>query len=195
MPSLAQFNNRYQGISNKDLIDALQFAGVDIFKFTVDSHKRDYDFFITVDEYDSSHGLRRIDTLLAYQTKYDQFTDAGKLRPSYITQFRFITKVLNNKYDTIHLYLGTNYISTWKTLNVAPDFARKHYWVRFKHQRTSIGKTIPLLFYGSEWTETINGAVTTRFCSKNELEPTMRDPTIKLIPHYFVISYAFYERH
>ena len=195
VPSPAQFLNRNQQISNQDLIEALQFAGVDIFKFKIDSHKHDYDFFITVDEYDSTHGLRRIDTLLADQTKFDLLSHTGKWLSAYVDQFRFLTKVLNNKYDTIYLRLGANHISTWKTLHIAPEFAKKHYWVRFKDQRSTVGKRIPMLFFGSEWTETHNGVQVTRFCSLKELEPTLQGPTIKLIPHYFIVSYVLSERH
>ncbi len=194
IPSLAQFNTQYKDISSRDLIDALQFAGIDIFKFNVDSLQHNYDFFITVDEYDSTHGLRRIDTLLAFQTQYDRPSDTGERTKAYIDRFRFITKVLNNKYDTIYLHIGTDFVSTWRTLQIAPLFARKHYWVRFRDQQTTIGKSIPLLFYGSEWTETIDGAQTTRFCSRAELDSQLNDPTIKLIPHYFIIGYMFLER-
>ncbi len=185
----AQFNQRYQDISKKDIIEALQFAGVNIFSFEVDSHKSDCRLIIALDEYDSTNGLRRIDTLLDHETEYRRYSTAAKYRNTFVKQLKIFAKVLNDRYDSVFLYIETENVGTWQTLHITREFARKHYWVRFKDQHTVLGKSIPLLFFGSEWTEVINGIVTPRFCTSRELDPAMSDPVIKHVPHYFIISY------
>ncbi|MDH4220911.1 MAG: DUF5041 domain-containing protein [Candidatus Aminicenantes bacterium] len=192
--SYSQFNKDFKDITHEDVIEALQFAGIDIFKFSVNSFNKNYDFYVFVDEFTQTGGLKRVDTLLAHETEFRQYSDDKIFVTKHINYFRFLTKVLNNTYDTIHLYISTNHVSTWKELHIAKEFSRKHYWVRFSQQETEVNKTIPLLFYGSEWDEIIDGKKVPRFCSRNELKPELADPTIKLIPHYFIISYRFQER-
>jgi len=192
--SYSQFNKDFKDITHEDVIEALQFAGIDIFKFSVNSFNKNYDFYIFVDEFTQAGGLKRVDTLLAHQTEFQQYSDDKSLETKHIDHFRFITKVLNNTYDTIYLYISTNYVSILKELHIAKEFSRKHYWVRFSQQETEINKTIPLLFYGSEWDDIIDGKKVSRFCSRKELKPELSDPTIKLIPHYFIISYRFQEK-
>ena len=191
---VAQFNKDLKDITEKDVIEALQFAGIDIFKFPVNSFDKNLRFYVVADEYTQSGGLKRVDTLLTFDTEYHEYSADQHQVTKHIDSFRFLTKVLNNSYDNVYLYVSANNVSAWRELHVAKEFNRKHYWVRFAQQETEIGKTIPLLFFGSEWDDVIDGRKVTRFCSHNELKPELSDPTIKYIPHYFIISYWFEER-
>ena len=179
-----QVKTPYHDVSTEDLVAALQFRGIDIFKFNIDSQRKNLYLFITVDEYDSAHGLQRVDTLLVGQTLYTEGS-----RPEYVSQIRFITSVINSDFRIIHVQTGTKQASSIKTLTILPQFAKKHYWARFVEQPTVVGKSIPLLFFGSEWSESIRGVPTTRPIGSKELDPTLKDSALRLVPHYFIIAY------
>ncbi|MFA6540895.1 MAG: DUF5041 domain-containing protein [Bacteroidota bacterium] len=185
----SQFNKRFQDISNKDVIEALQFAGIDIFKIPLDSIKQNYGFSIIADEYVTKDSIIFSDTLLSYFTVYGKYNEKMKAEDAFIDHFRFVSKILNNSYEKIFLLISTNSVETWREMTIDKKYARKHYWVRFAKQPQVIGQKIPLLFYGSEWDNIINGKKVPRYCSREELTKELNDPTIKFIPHFFIISY------
>jgi len=87
----------------------------------------------------------------------------------------------------------TEKFSSYAVLDIDEDYQRKHYWVRFAKSDFKIGEKIPLLFYGSEWDDIIDGKKVPRFCIHKPVSPDLDDETIKFMPHFFVVSYMFEE--
>ena len=187
--SYPQFVTDHSDITNEDLINALSFAGLDIFKFNLDSLKNDCNLLILSDEYAGKNNLIRTDTLLNINTLYKKWIKDTSWIDDYINQIRFITKVENDSWDKVKLYIDTKPVGTKHELTIDKKYARKHYWVKFSKSKLALDKKIPLLFLGSEWDDIIGGKKVPRFCSHKNISPDLSDETIKFIPHFYIISY------
>lgn len=185
----SQFIDNYDKISKKDLIDALSFAGIDIISLDLGKVDRNYAFKVIIEEYAGKDNLISSDTAISSFTEYQKPTKDGKWEIKYIDSLRLISKVINNSFDKIFLMFTTEKFSAYRELNIDEDYQRKHYWVRFAKSDFKIGVKIPLLFYGSEWDDIIDGKKVPRFCSKIEVSTDLDDETIKFIPHFFIVSY------
>lgn len=184
-----QFIENYDKTSKKDLIDALSFAGIDIISLDLGKVDRNYAFKVIIEEYTGKDNLISSNIAISQFTEYRKPTKDGKWEIKYIDSLRLISKVINNSFDKIFLMFTTEKFSAYRELNLDEDYQRKHYWVRFAKSDFKIGEKIPLLFYGSEWDDIIDGKKVPRFCSKMEVSTDLDDETIKFIPHFFIISY------
>lgn len=70
----------------------------------------------------------------------------------------------------------------------APGYEGRYmYDIRpFQLGNIQIGEFTPLLLFGSYWYDEQKQVV--RFCGENAFSPDMASPTLKLIPHYYVIG-------
>jgi len=189
----SQFLKNYDDVSREDLIDALSFAGIDIIHLDLEEIKQNYTFKIIIDEYAGKGNLISSNTEMMYHTEYQKRTEDGNIEKKHINHLRVISKVTNNSFDQIFLIFKIEPIVKYSVLNIDEEFQRKHYWVPFSKSDFEVGKKIPLLFYGSEWDDIINGKKVSRFCSLNEISPDLNDETIQYIPHFFIVSYVFEE--
>lgn len=185
--------DNYDKISKKDLIDALSFAGIDIISLDLKKVDKNYSFRVIIDEYAGKDNLICSDTAISQFTEYRKPTKEEKWEIKYIDNLKVISKVINNSFDKIYLMFITDKFSAYRELHIDEDYQRKHYWVRFAKSDFKIGEKIPLLFYGSEWDDIIDGKKVPRFCSHKEVSPDLDDETIKFIPHFFVVSYMLEE--
>jgi len=190
----SQFLKSYDDVSQEDLIDALSFAGIDIIHLDLEKVNQNYTFKIIIDEYAGKDNLISSNVEMKDPTEYRKRTKDGNIEKKYINRLRVISKVTNNSFDQIFLMFETEPIAKYSVLNIDEEFQRKHYWVRFSKSDFEVGKKIPLLFYGSEWDEIIDGKKVPRFCSHIEISPDLDDETIQYMPHFFVVSYVFEEK-
>ena len=189
----SQYIEDYENTSKNDLIDALNFAGINIISFDLEKFDRNCTFNILVDEYAGKDNLIGSETLVNQSTEYKIPDEDGHLENKYIEKLRVVSKVLNNSFDKIYLMFSTERFTAHPVLNINEEYQRKHYWVRFAKSDFKIGEKIPLLFYGSEWDDIMNGKKVTRFCCRNEVPTDLNDSNIEFMPHFFVVSYLLEE--
>jgi len=171
----------YSNIDNNDIIDALAFSGVEIFKFKIDSLEKNHNFYLILEEYAGKENLIKTDTLFG--------ESPNNLTSEDIDEIRFLTKVENNSFAKVSLFISTPIASTWKEFEMEKKYIRKHYWVKFEKSKIEINKDIPLLFLGSEWDSIYNGEKTTRFCALPRIPLDLNGDAFDEIPHYYIISY------
>jgi len=191
--SRAQYNTDARNISQKDVLEALQFMGLDIFKFGVDT-ARGCDLFVVMDEFGEKGAPLGSDTLLRCESSFERRIYDSVRTEVPVDSLRFLTKLDTRTYAWVSLDVSTPGVASWKEVSIRPPYNRKHYWVRFAHSSSQIGKKQPLLFLGSEWDDVVAGVKTTRFCSRLEMNPDLSDPTVKFMPHFYVISYVLQPR-
>jgi hypothetical protein len=184
-----QFIKNYEEISKKDLIDALSFTGLDIINLDLEKVDRNYAFKVIIEEYAGKDNLISSNIAISEFTEYKKPAEDGKWEIKYIHSLRLISKVMNNSFDKIFLMFSTEKFDAYRELDIDGAYQRKHYWVRFAKSDFKIGTKIPLLFYGSEWDDIIDGKKVPRFCSKIEVSTALDDETIKFITHFFIVSY------
>ena len=119
-----QIYTDYTDINNNDIIDALSFSGIGIFKFQIDSLKEAHKFYLILDEYVGKDNLVRTDTLLGYSP--------FEINTKNIETIRFLTKIINNSYDTTYLFISTSKLSTSKIIVMKKKYVRKHYWLKYR---------------------------------------------------------------
>jgi len=176
--SLAQIYTDNAGITNEDIIDALDHAGVGIFKFHLDSLQGDYEMEIILQEYAGKDRLIDTKTLLTVNT----LSWPEK-------EIRILSKIEADSYKKIKLYISTPAVSTTYFVKLKRKYSRKHYWVKFAESEPQSDKMIPLLFLGSEWDSIYQGKKTTRFCSRQAVSPDLSDNDIEFMPHFYIIGY------
>jgi hypothetical protein len=179
--SIAQFKVDYKDIDSTDLIDALAFAGIGIYKFDISPVIKGRQFALLLEEYAGKDNLIDIDTLLHFG-QFDILSEE-------ITKIRFLTKVVNEKYDTIYLFISMPGLKFGHQIEMQSKFVRKHYFVRFEKVNNDFIRKIPLLFIGSEWDAIYQGKQTTRFCSQNQIPIDLQGDAFDEMPHFYIISY------
>ena len=176
--SYGQLYIDYSNIDKEDIIDALAFSGVEIFKFKIDSLEEDHDFYLIAEEYAGKDILIQTDTLLG--------GIPFKIPSERADQIRILTKNESNSFKKVSLFINVNDISTWKELEIKNKYARKHYWVKFEESGFKVNKHIPLLFFGSEWDTVYNGEKTTRFCASDRIPLDLSGDAFDEIPHFII---------
>lgn len=183
--------NKGESVTQEDLLFALQvFSGIDIYKFKLDSIDQDYHVFLIADEYAKKDSIIKSDTLYDYQAKYQKYLPNGSTVVSFLDSLSIFTKVPNDSYNDVKLYIKSKAFGCISQIKFDNKYNRKHYWVRFKKSEYSVGKKLPLLFYGSEWDGICDGQKCPRFCIPNNLNPELVKEEIESIPHFCVISYV-----
>jgi len=171
----------YSDIDSNDIVDALAFSGIGIFKFKIDSLKEKHNFYLILEEYAGKESLIKTDTLFGESPFNIESED--------INEVRFLTKVENGSFEKVSLFISTPIASTWKEFEMEKKYIRKHYWVKFEESKIEINKNIPLLFLGSEWDSIYNGEKTTRFCALPRIPLDLSGDAFNEIPHFYIISY------
>lgn len=171
----------YSNINSDDIIDALAFSGIEIFKFKIDSLEKKNDFYLILEEYEGKEKLIKTDTLFG-ESPFSVSSEG-------INEIRFLTKFENNSFEKVYLFISVPGVSTWKEIEMDKKYVRKHYWVKFEDSKIEINKNIPLLFLGSEWDSIYNGEETTRFCALPRIPLDLSGDAFDEIPHFYIISY------
>ena len=179
--SIGQLYLDYNNLDKKDIIDALSFSGTNIFKFELEKPKKKCNFYLIIDEYAGKNNFIRTDTLLG--------NGHFKLNGQKVDSLRLISKIFNDSYDEVKLYISTPMESTWQTIKMDKKFSRKHYWIKFESSNLELNTKIPLLFYASEWDSIFMGKKVPRFCSLDRVPTDLSGAAINEVPHFYIISY------
>ncbi|MBE9510375.1 MAG: DUF5041 domain-containing protein [Bacteroidetes bacterium] len=182
-------NNFYRSdqISDLDLIQALEVAGIRIYKFNIGEFDKKYNFYLMVDEYIDGE-IVKTDTLIDDNNQYHYYeTGTKEYFLDFIDQIKIFTKDEENKSS---LHIRTYKISTKKEIVYKKTDENQFYnWRSYSITSWKLDKKIPLMVYASSWKDKKYGFH--RFCGVVNLSQN-DERTEKLLsssPHYFVIYY------
>lgn len=178
-----------ENISNLDLIQALEVAGVRIHKFNLGVFDKQYNLTITMDEY-VDNKLLTTDTIYTGDNEYTYYKDNDdRYFVDYIDQIKIFTKESNNK---LLLHIKTHNtdlekIQPYKTISEEQYFSLRAY----SNTKWKLDKKIPMLIYAASWER--DGFQT--FCGAVVLEENEKytERILSSSPHYFLVSYRITE--
>ena len=155
-------SNTYQSeaISSLDILEALDFLNVHIFKFKNGYLNKPYKLFVMIDKYTNGK-IERSDTLFEGSNTYHFFKRGGE-HPffDYIDQMKFFTSS-NDQSFTIRL---NTYASSVRQ-SFPYNKTRKnqfYHWRRYIDNSWQIDKKTPLFIFASSWKDEKYGIE--RFC-------------------------------
>jgi hypothetical protein len=185
-------NNAYQtyNIDDVDLLKALDFAGIRIFKIPLSHFDKKYKFSITLSEYVrgklvESKNISPVDSNIYYHfikndsSKYVQYFD-------FIDQVSFFSKESDT---TCMLRVETYSAATGAKLNKMKERPNQFYsWRTYSKNEWILNKSIPVLVYASSWYDKKYDIE--RFCGVVDLsyDKSETDELMKNSPHYYTIS-------
>lgn len=174
-------------ITNLDMLQALEFAGIQIKKFHLGQFDTVHQFFLFADEYRDGK-LIHTDTLLASSNKYHYYErGVEEYSLDFIDQIKFVTKEDDNKSE---LKIITYAMSTKKSIELEKfDEQQFFVWRSYQDTQWCLNKKIPLMIFASSWKDKVYNFH--RFCGRVILTENDED-TQELLsesPTYIQISY------
>lgn len=178
-------------ISKLDLLEALEFAGIQIHKFHLGRFDKKYQLEVTMHEYVDGKEVKT-ETLYSGDNLYHYFKRGEKAYfMDYIDQIKIVTKEEKNK---CHLLIKTYHMSTRKEINYQKTDEKQFFlWRRYLETEWKMNKEIPLMVFASSWFDEKIGLH--RFCGVLHLTENHED-TEELLsksPHYFMLKYKVTE--
>jgi len=185
--------NSYQVeiINDTDILQALEIAGIRIFKFPLSPFDKEYKMEIIIDEYVNGEksNLSNINISTTYSFPDDE-NDPDKYYVDYIDQLLFFMKDKEDISEvTIKTYAGTRWTRFDKKITRKRQF---YMWRKYSKAGWKLNETVPLLVYASSWND---DAGYERFCGAVDLSDNEED-TAELLnssKHYYIISYKVFE--
>ena len=182
---------RVEQTSELDIIQALEVAGIRIYKFNLGDFNKKYNFILLVDEYVEGI-IINTDTLIYSSNEYHYFEKGKKdYFLDYIDQIKILTKVEDGK---IEFHIKTYEIWFKKEIAYQKKDEDQFYNLRnYTDTKWALDHKVPLLVYASSWEDKKHGFQ--RFCGVTKLSENDEDTDelLSLSPHYFVISYKVTE--
>jgi len=174
-------------ISKLDILEALKFSGINIYKFKLGQFDKKYIYYIMKDEYLNGKILNT-DTIVEYYNEY-RFYKRGEegYFIDYIDQIKVFTKKEENK---LKIRFETYALSTTDELSYKKTNDKQFFNLRpFINTTWALNKKIPLLVFASSWED--KKYAVQRFCGSSELEVNDKesDRLLSHSPHYFLFSY------
>ena len=182
---------RVEQTSELDIIQALEVAGIRIYKFMLGDFDKKYNFILSLDEYVEGN-IINTDTLIYSSNEYHYFEKGKKdYFLDYIDQIKIFTKVEDGK---IEFHIKTYKISFKKKITYQKKDEDQFYNLRnYTDTKWVPEHKVPLLVYASSWEDKKYGFQ--RFCGVTKLSENDdgTEELLSLSPHYFVISYKVTE--
>ena len=193
--------NSYQAdlVSKTDLLRALEFAGIEVFKFRLASFEKEYKLSVRIEEYVNGRKSSVRDLYAIGKNTYTHFKDTGLIDPhpvlfiDFIDQLTFFSSNENDGSISLGLttYAGSDRIRLIKKQTRKFQF---YNWRRYNKTDWVLNQEIPLLVWASSWYDKKNKVE--RFCGAVDLSRNDKE-TRELLsssPHYYVISYQVSEK-
>jgi len=185
--------NQYHSekISSLDIVQAMEFAGIRIFKFYLGEFDKKYNFILTIDEYVANQ-LVKTDTILDDDNEYHYYEESSEIYfLNYIDQIKIFTKEEENKLS-FSIY---TYKQNFKhVLSVEKTDENQFFNLRsYTNTIWQLNKKIPMLIFASSWKDKKYGFQ--RFCEAVNLVENDKDTEelLSFSPHYFLLSYTVSE--
>ena len=182
--------NRYKSdqMTNLDLVQALEVAGITINKFDLGAFDKKYQFLLIIDEFKGGKNINA-DTILNQDNTYHYSENGEKdYYTAYINQMKIFTK---SEDTTLTLHFKTYKMAFKRKIHVEKYSDRSFYYVRaYLDTKWSLKEKIPLLIYASSWKDKVGDFQ--RFCGAVNLSKNDKatEELLALSPHYYVISYV-----
>ncbi len=186
-------NNKYESeeITNLDLLQALEFAGIKVNKFNIGTFDKKYKFEVMVDEYKQG-SIVNSDTILSYNNEYVFYP---KQDTNYYINYFDQIKVISKIEDTVLTMQFSTYSMGFRhKINYSKASEETYYRFRtYNDTKWKLNKKVPLFIYASSWEDKDSKYQT--FCGVVSLsEGDSR--TIQLLdssPHYYIVNYKISE--
>lgn len=185
----ADANNAYHSdeITQLDLLQALEFAGIQIKKFNLGRFDTVYQFFLFAEEYRKGK-LIDIDTLMSGSNKYHYYQRGEEAYYNdFIDQIKFVTKDDDNKSE---LKIITYKMSGKRKIELEKfDEQQFFVWRSYQDTQWRLNKKIPLMIFASSWKDKVYDFH--RFCGRVILTENDEDTQelLRESPTYIQISY------
>ena len=184
-------NNMYNqsDISTLDLLEALEMAGVRVYKFDIGKMNKLYKFQIYAEEYVNGKRIKT-DTLVDYNNEYGFWVDE-EYNPAYIDQIKVFTKTEEN-YAKINI--RTYAMGSTKEINLGKTDHRQFYnWRAYDDTKWKLNEKVPLLIFASSWLDKQYNFH--RFCGVVKLKENDKgtQELLDYSPNYVVLSYKISE--
>ncbi|MGS2763592.1 hypothetical protein [Sinomicrobium sp. M5D2P9] len=174
-----------QDINTLDLVEALDIAGIQIYKFRTGKFDKDYRLYILKDKYENGK-LTEQDTIALMNTKYHYYS-GDILMHDYMDQFKMFAKTEDNKGSlsirTYSMRLKTN-VELKKTSDM-----QFFMWKEYVNPSWKLNRKIPLMIFASSWYD--EKYKVERFCGVAKLKDGDKDSEelLSSSPSYLLISY------
>lgn len=182
-------HNLYQStsITQLDLLQALDFAGIQVKKFNLGKFDKRYRLHIFAETYEEGKVVD-IDTLVAGDNRYHHYqVGTEDYFFDYLDQFKFLTKDDDNKSEIrLHTYKMS---MTTKIELKKWDDKQFYNWRSFDESHWKLNKKVPLMVFASSWKDKKFNFQ--RFCGVVKLTEGHED-TLELLeesPTYVLFSY------
>jgi len=158
---------------------SLELLGVNIYKFSFENIKDNYDIKIIVDE------VTPDSIIFSKQFHFNPF----KIEETQFNEIKIISKRESYTSETLWLKIMHPNQHTLARFDINEIYRVSHLWREFKEGELEYEKKVPILLYGTAWeVEYPNGVKLMKFCP-NELKRDLSNEELKKMKHYFIISY------
>lgn len=174
-------------ISTLDLLQALEFSGIKIHKFTFPEFDTIYKITFIIEEFKNFKLKEK--TVLYSDKNYYRYKDYDSTYLDYLDQIKFVTKDENNG-SRIFFKTYTVYSNKGDLLkNDTADNKAFYIWRDYVPLKWKLNQKTPLMLYGSSWFD--KNIEQHRFCGAAILEPGEEQTEVLLThsPHYYMVSY------
>lgn len=181
--------NRYQSnnITNLDILQALDFADIQIKKFNLGQFDEHYELYLISETYKKGQVVHT-DTILADDNMYHYFQTAQEdVFYDYLDQLKFITKDDDNKSE---IRLHTYKMSRKFNIELEKWDDRQFYnWRSYTETHWKLNKKVPLMVFASSWQDKRYDFH--RFCGRVTLEEGEEgtEELLRESPTYVLFSY------
>ena len=190
--------NIYQSeqISTLDILEALDFAGIHIYKFHIGKFDKKYGFHFVLDEYAGGRLIKTEELVSAnapdqvHTNEYTHKRSDGKIHHEYIDRVKIITK---DEANGTRILIDTVKEKINKKILFQTEDKQRFLWRRYIDTTWKLDEKIPLLVCASTWPDEITGLP--RFSGPPRLSENDQETRdlLLLSPHYFVLSYVVTE--
>lgn len=183
-------NNKYKSdmITNLDLIQALEVAGVSINKFDLGVFDKKYRLLIIQEEFEDGKIIKS-DTLFNDDNTYTYYKEGEK---DYYTAYIDQIKIFSQSTDTTFTMNFSTYgMGFKKEIQFQRTSNDSFYTLRsYLDTKWILNEKIPLLVYASSWKDKESGIQ--MFCGIVNLsrDDKETDDLLNSSPHYYLISYV-----
>ncbi|MDR2915381.1 MAG: DUF5041 domain-containing protein [Tannerella sp.] len=182
---------RSEDINSIDLMKALEFSGINIFKFNLTPFEKKYKMVVFIDEYADGEKVNTQEVFGGDNT-YIHFEEGAELQEMPTPYFDYIDQfVFYVKNDTDHSMLKYSSYSMESTRKLEKKKLRDfqfYQWRTYSKANWKLNETVPMLIYASSWFDDRYNVE--RFCGVMDLS-LKEEFTQELLdnsPHYYVIS-------
>lgn len=177
---------RTDQISDLDILQALELAGIGIYKFNLGKFDKKYELVLFIDEYVNGE-LIKSESIMSTSNEYPYIIDGGSdYFIDFMDQIKILTKQENNK---LTIDVKSYKMNVRKLIHIEKKEKYYNYHFRRYSETTwKLDKNIPMLLYATSWKDE-RGIV--RFCGTVKLSENDEETKMLLSnsPHYFIINY------